>query len=63
MSADLDTAARYRKRAVRLRNIARDKTAFEIRRHLVQIADDYEHLAAILEEVDVTNAAIKNRRH
>jgi hypothetical protein len=63
MSADLETASRYRKRAVGLRNIASDKAAFEIRNQLLQIADDYERLAAMLGDVDATNAAIENRRH
>ena len=63
MSADLDTAIRYRKRAVGLRNIASDKTAFAIRDQLLQIAEDYERLAAILDEVDATNSAMEKRLH
>lgn len=62
MSADLETASRYRKRAVGLRSIARDKTALEIRDQLLQIAEDYERLAAILDDVD-TNATMEKRRH
>ena len=63
MSADLETASRYRKRAVGLRNIASDKAASEIRNQLLQIADDYERLAAILDDVDATDAALENRQH
>ena len=63
MSADLETASRYRKRAVGLRSIARDKTALEIRDQLLQIAEDYERLAAILDDVDATNATMEKRRH
>ena len=63
MSADLDTATRYRARAVGLRNIASDKTAFAIRDQLLQIAKNYERLAAILDDVAATNAAMEKRRH
>jgi hypothetical protein len=63
MSADLDTAIRYRKRAVGLRHIASGKTALAIRDQLLQIAKDYERLAAMLDDVDATNAAMAKRRH
>jgi hypothetical protein len=63
MSVDLETAIRYRKRAVGLRNIAGDKTALAIRDQLLQIAEDYERLAAILDEVDATNSAMEKRLH
>jgi len=63
VSADLDTATRYRERAVRLRNIASDKTALAIRDQLLQIAGDYERLAAMLDDVDATNAAMAKRLH
>ena len=63
MSADLDTATRYRERAVGLRNIASDKTALAIRDQLLQLAEDYERLAAMLDDVDATNAAMAKRRH
>ena len=61
MSEDIDTAARYRQRAKGLRNIANDKTAFAIRDPLIRIADDYERLAIMLEDIDATNVTLKKR--
>jgi hypothetical protein len=57
MSDDLDTAARYRQRANGLRNLASDKTNFAIRNHLLSIAEQYDRLAAMLEDIDATNVA------
>ena len=59
MSDETDTAARYRERAERLRRIADDKTAREIRNHLLSLADTYERLATTLEDIDATNFAIE----
>jgi hypothetical protein len=41
------------------RQIASDKTAFEIRNQLLSLAEDYERLAAMLEDIDATNIAIE----
>ena len=59
MSDEIDTATCYRQRAEGLRQIASDKTAFEIRNQLLSLAEDYEHLAAMLEDIDATNVAIE----
>ena len=52
MSDEIDTAARYRETAERLRRIADDKTAREIRNQMLTLADDYERLATMLEDID-----------
>ena len=59
MSYDLDTAARYRQRANGLRNLASDKNNFAIRSHLFSIAEQYDCLAAMLEDIDATNVAME----
>ena len=59
MSDDLETAARYRQRAEGLRNLASDKTHFAIRNHLLSIAEQYDSLAAMLEDIDSTNVAME----
>jgi len=59
MSDDLETAARYRERAEGLRNIASDTTNFAIRNHLLSIAERYDRLAAMLEDIDATNVAME----
>ena len=61
MSDDLDTAARYRQRAEGLRNLASDKTAFAICDQLLSIAEQYDRLAAMLEDIDATNVAMEAR--
>ena len=57
MGDEIDTATRYRERANNLRSIARDKTASEIRVALLKLADDYERLATILEDIAASNDA------
>ena len=59
MSDDLETAARYRERAEGLRNLASDKTNLGIRNHLLSIAEQYDRLAAMLEDIDATNVAME----
>jgi len=58
MGDDLETAARFRQRAEGLRTLAADKTNFAIRNHLVAIAEQYERLAGILEDIDATNVVM-----
>jgi len=59
MSDEIDTAARYRQRAKGLRQIASDKSALGIRNQLLTLAEDYERLASMLEDIDATNVAMK----
>ena len=59
MSDDLETAARYRQHAEGLRNLASDKTHFAIRDHVLSIAEQYDHLAVMLEDIDTTNVAME----
>jgi len=55
MSDDIDIAARYHQCAKGLRSIASDETTREIRNQLLTIANDYDRLAAMLEDIDATN--------
>jgi hypothetical protein len=61
--AGYERRPRYRcavsSRAEGLRNLANDKTAFAIRDQLLLIAEQYDRLAAMLEDIDATNVTME----
>ena len=57
--SDRDAAARHRQSAEGLRNLASDKTVFAIRDRLLSIAEQYDRLATMLEDIDGTSVAIE----
>ena len=59
MSRDLDTARRYRSRAAELRVMATAADTRSIKPSLLQIADEYDRLAASLETIDMTNQKLR----
>jgi len=54
MSAELDTAKRYRQHAEELRTIAADKQARENRQALLRLAVGYDRMAEMMEAIDRT---------
>jgi len=61
MSVDSETAERYRVHAEELRIIAAEAGSVAISRALLKIADDYDRMAASLEAIDRSNAAIHEK--
>lgn len=62
MSEETDTAFRYRQHAEELRAIAGDAKDRDMKRILMSIAVDYEHMADSMEAIDRTNQHLKRPR-
>jgi hypothetical protein len=52
VSAETDTANRYRHRAEELRAIAEDRHTTDNRRALLKLASDYDHMAETMMLID-----------
>jgi hypothetical protein len=61
MSEELDTARRYRQHAEELRIIAAESGGTHAQA-LLQIAEDYDRMAASLEAIDKTNRRLRADR-
>ncbi len=59
LSAELDTAKRYRLHGEELRAMATDKSTPEIRQSLLGLAVDYEKMASSMEAIDTTNRLLR----
>ena len=62
MSDELETATRYRSHAEELRAIAADMLNPDTRRTVLNIANDYDHMASSLEAIDRTYQALGKRQ-
>jgi hypothetical protein len=60
VSGEREIAEGYRQRAVEIRAIAQDAQG-ETRQILQQVADDYDHMAATMDNIAATNEAISRR--
>jgi hypothetical protein len=59
---ELERAARYRSRLEKLRVLAQNVDAQEIRRALLSVAEDYEDMAAIIEAAEAKTSRTQTRQ-
>jgi hypothetical protein len=61
MSAETETAKRYRRHAEQIRTIAQGRSQEQTRQALLNVARDYERMADTLLAIDKTNQTLRMR--
>jgi hypothetical protein len=59
MTLEMEAAARYRSHAEELRVIAESNGHFQTQRILLNIANDYDRMAEIFEQIEQTNQSLR----